>query len=113
MVLEELGDASYNLIYVQDTIYWVFLLIVVVFIDRDETQFLWVRRATQYFDGAYRVEHDSVNLSVLNVLQGAFVECDDVAMVNLWFHGVTSDIAPKVCFFKALYYDVVGRYGYL
>ena len=42
MVLEELGDAPYNLIYMQDTLYRVFLLIVVGDIDRDETQFLWV-----------------------------------------------------------------------
>lgn len=41
-VLEELGNASNNLKYVHDAFYWVFLLVIVCRIDRDETQLLWI-----------------------------------------------------------------------
>lgn len=110
---EELGDRSKHLVDFQDPGKRVFLLVEVGHVDGDVSEHVGCGSATQDLDGADCVEHDSINLAVLDIADGTFAECYDIAVVYLRLHRVAGDVAPELCFLETRHYDVTGWYCHL
>lgn len=63
--------------------------------------------------GTDGVQYHCIDFSILDVVECALSQGDDVAMVYFGLHGVAGDIAPEAGFFESPYYDVGGGYVYL
>lgn len=93
---EELGDGAYDLEDADDAGDGERLVLEVGLVDGDEEEGVGQRAATEDLDGADGVEDDGVDLAVLDVVDGALSEGDDVAVGDSWLHGVAGDVAPEV-----------------
>ena len=111
--LEELADTSDYFKDIDDALFVEFLFIVVIGVDGDEAQLVRNRRPAEDFNGADGIQHHCIDFAILDVVECALVQGNDVAMVYFGFHGVPGDIAPKAGFFESPYYNVGGRYVYL
>ena len=94
-----------------DTRFIEFLLIVILRVNRNKAEILRVRSLSEYLDCTYCIKDYSVYFTVLNVIKCTVTKGNNVAMANLWLHGMPCDITPKVCFFKSFYNNI--RSGYI
>lgn len=110
--LKELGDRANDLEDIDDARLRV-LLRVEVTVYGNEEEVVGVAGTPDDLYGAYGVEDYGVYFAILYIFEGTFMQGYDVAVVNLWLHGVSCDIAPEVSLFKALYHYVCCGYSCL
>lgn len=107
---EEAGDGSEDFEDIDDAGNLEFLFVEAVGVDGDITENVWSAALAQYLDGADGVEHNSIDLSILDVLDGTLAQGDNVAVVDARLHRVACDVAPGSCFLETGHDDVAGRY---
>ena len=110
---EELGDRTKHLEDVEDAGHREFLLVEVLDIDGDVAQHVGGASLTEYLDSAQRIEYHRIDFSVLDIADGTFAECYDIAVVYLRLHRVAGDVAPELCLLETRHYDVTGWYCHL
>lgn len=107
---EELGDGANDLEDFLDPSNRIFLFIEVCGIDGDITEHVRAATLSQDLDSADSIEHNGIGLAILDIVNGTFAHCNDIAMIDLWLHRVARDIAPYLCFFEARHNHVAIWY---
>lgn len=110
---EEAGDGSEDFEDVDDAGNLEFLFVEAVGVDGDITENVWSAALAQYLDGADGVEHNCIDLSILNVLDGTLAQGDNVAVIDARLHRVARDVAPGGGFLETRHNDITGRYSCL
>ena len=92
--LKETGDGSEDFEDVENAVDRVFLFVEIIGVDGDVAKYVGRGSTTKDLDGTNGVEHNSVDLTVLDIINSTFTQGYDIAVVDLWFHRMASDIAP-------------------
>lgn len=110
---EEAADGANDLIDLEDAGDGELLVLKVGLVDGDEEEGVGGGAAAQDLDGADGVEDDGVDLAVLDVVDRAAAQGDDIAVADLGLHGVAGDVAPDAGLLEAWGDDAAGGGGCL
>lgn len=111
--LEEFADASNDFKDIHDAGFVEFLLVIVLCIDGNEAQLVRIRRPAQDFNGTDGVQYHCIDFTILDVVECALAQGNNVSMVYFGLHGVPGDIAPEAGFLESPYYNVGSGHVYL
>lgn len=110
---EEAADGADDFIDLDDAGDGKLLVFEIGLVDGDEEEGAGLGASAQDLDGADGVEHESVDLAVLDVVDTALAQGYDVAMAYLGLHGVARDVAPHGGLLEAGSDDAESRGGCL
>ena len=110
---EELRDGADDFIDLDDSGDGELLVFEIGLVDGHEEEGAGLGASAQDLDGADGVEQEGVDLAVLDVIDAALAQGDDVAMAYLGLHGVAGDVAPELCLLETRHYNVTCWYSHL
>lgn len=106
-------NAANHLVDLKNAAQWELLFVEFFTVDRDKEEGLFgSSRAAKDLDGADGIEHNSIDMAILDVVEAALAKCDEVTITDERLHGAARATAPEGGMFEAWrHYPIVGIDG--